>query len=123
MPRSRTQTGSEPRYPKRSPERQARMVTPAGVDLGPVLKPADIYIRLRQTLHLDDDELLEAFRRGGERLAGRAQFPELTEAEEDAAIAAAAAVTRSRLDAWRRRGREMTWLELRALLIGLRETL
>lgn len=90
-------------------------------NLGPPLTPQDILIWLRLLLQLDDDEILEAYAAtGAEKLA--LAWSELSSEEIDAMMAEAAQVTRSRLTAWRRRHREMTWLELRALLVGLRST-
>jgi hypothetical protein len=62
---------------------------------------------------------MDVFRAGAERLASGDRYPELSDAEIDHAIAAVAEITPSRMEAWRRRGREMTWLELRVFLLGL----
>lgn len=110
----------ERRYAKRLPERLPDMIV-RGQNLGPALKPQDIYIWLRVLLVLDDAELLEAFAASLTADPNKT-YPELHAAEIDAMLAAASEVSRSRLDAWRRRNREMTWLELRALLLGLRAT-
>ncbi len=108
------------RYARHSPERLDGMVL-RGADLGPPLKPQDMLIWLRLLMQLDDQEILDAF---AAVLAAdpAATFPELLAGEVDELLAASAEVTRSRVDAWRRRNREMTWLELRALLLGLRQT-
>lgn len=108
------------RYVKRLPERLPDMIV-RGQNLGPALKPQDICIWLRVLLVLDDAELLEAFAAALDADPDET-FPELRQAEIDTLIAAASDVSRSRIDAWRRRNREMTWLELRALLLGLRAT-
>lgn len=119
------------RYPKRREAPRAHAIV-GGKDLGQPMRPSDIYIRLRRLLHLDDDELLAAFAAGVgcvERDLGpdpaRPDAPALMElepAERVAAAAEAREITRSRLDAWRKRHREMTWRELRVLFAGLLET-
>lgn len=106
------------RYPKRSPQRQPDMIV-AGRNLGPALKPQDVFIWLKLLLELEPDEILEAFARADAGRLAQA-YPELTDLEIGAMISGAAEVTPSRIDAWRRRNREMTWLELRTLLAGLR---
>ena len=85
--------------------------------------PADLYIALRQLLDLTDDELLDGFAAGATRLLAGDASPALLAALDQPADAAAAAqaVTRARLQAWRKRGRQMTWPELRVLLLGLRD--
>ena len=86
------------------------------------MSPVDVYIEVKRLLQLDDDELLQAFAAGAamlaESLADGHLVEELTNCE--AAISAATEVTRSRLTAWRKRGREMTWDELRVFLLGAR---
>lgn len=110
-----------PRYVNSPPGRVAPM-TVGGTDLGPPIKPQDILIKLRVIEDLSDPEIVECFMLAlGQAEALAVIYPELTSAEIDAAIEAAAAVTPSRIKAWRTRNREMTWLELRMMLTGLRE--
>lgn len=113
-----------PRYPKHRPTPGPPMVVD-GKDLGPALLPQDIYIWQRHVMALDDAEILAAFAVAVDRLRDDGQptpFAELHPDDLREMIAQAKAVTRSRLEAWRRRNRQMTWLELRALYVGLRET-
>lgn len=118
MPR---QSSGDPRYGARSAERQAAMVVD-GRDLGPPLKPQDLLVWLRRLHVLDDREVTEAMRLGAASDLA-AIYPELTDAELGDAVEAGEAVTPSRVVAWRKRHREMTWLELRVLLAGLRTLL
>lgn len=117
----------ERRYRKRSPTAGPIQIVD-GVDLGPSMRPQDIYILLRHTFELEDDEMLDAFAAAADRVEadlsgdGERAMAELTDAQRERAMAEAREVSRSRLDAWRRRGREMSWLELRMLLLGLRLT-
>ena len=95
-----------------------------GKDLGPAMLPQDIYIWQRHVMALDDAEILAAFAVAVDHLQDESQptpFAELHPDDLRDMIAQAKAVTRSRLEAWRRRNRQMTWLELRALYVGLRE--
>lgn len=111
------------RYPKQAVGTRPRMVLD-GQDLGPAMSPSDVYVDLRHLLDLDDDEIIEAFRLGAAALveAERGPGSALVMGIEDeaGAIEAALAVTRSRVTGWRRRARQMTWPELRVLLLGLR---
>lgn len=111
------------RYPMRPQAMRPRMIHD-GIDLGTAMTPCDVYIELRALLFLEDDELIEAFRIGAadimEADAGPGSALVLHVGNRDAVCHAALAVTRSRLVAWRRRAREMTWPELRVLMLGLR---
>lgn len=121
MPR-KTKTGG-PRYATRHAVRLPPM-TVDGHDLGPPLKPADVCIALRQALQLTDDDILAALAFGAERMEDRPElFAHLLEDERAAAIEDARAATRSRVVAWRRRSREMTWMELCAFLAGIGDLL
>lgn len=112
-----TKSGSD-RYPRRD------SLVNTG-NLGRAMLPAEVFVILKRELDLDDDDLLNAFARGVEILA---DLPEdandrqrmgLRSDETDDAIAAASEVTRSRLSAWRKHQRQMTWPELRVLCRGL----
>lgn len=118
MPR---QSSGGVRYAARSAERLPAMVVD-GQDLGAPLKPQDLLVWLRQLHMLDDREVAEAMHLGAAADLARA-YPGLTDDELGEAVAAGAAATASRAVAWRRRAREMTWLELRVLLVGVRELL
>jgi hypothetical protein len=96
-----------------------------GVDLGPSMTPQDVLIWLRIGCGLDDADVLPALRAGADRLEQTGDLlamAELSDADRAAAVRQARDATNSRLVAWRRRNRQMTWLELRALFVGLRET-
>ena len=118
MPRSSDGTI---RYPKTD------ALTPraASHDLGVPMSPADVFIALRQIAELEDDEMLQAFAAGADRIEAGDAPPALLAALGGIphVVAQARAVTPSRLVAWRRRGREMTWPELRVLLLGLRDVI
>ena len=118
----------DPRYPKRPASAGERMIID-GIDLGPSMPPQEIYILLRRLMDLDNDEIITAFRIGRDRVA-RDMGPNpvdaavpalgyLSKADRDIALSQTADVSRSRLVAWRKRARDMTWLELRILLLGL----
>lgn len=51
----------------------------------------------------------------------RPALAELSEADRIAAVEQAREVTKSRVMAWRKRNRHMSWDELRILFVGLRE--
>ena len=109
------------RYQHQAPEALPATIV-GGADLGPAMRPRDVMARLRHALVLDDREVVDLIRLGAARLAGDPQaMPELDDAEREALLVQAAEVTPSRVIAWRRRSREMTWHELRALLLGLIE--
>lgn len=108
------------RYPKHHIERGTDMVV-RGQNLGPALKPQDVFVWLKLLMGLDDEDVLAAFAAVPGTDPART-YPELTEAEIAAMLIANTQVTRSRITAWRKRNREMTWLELRALFLGLRAT-
>lgn len=116
------------RYPKHRPSAGPPMVID-GVDLGRAMTPQDLLVWLRVACHLDDDEIVPAMLAGADRVerdmadpaAERPVLAELPEDERREAVRAAREVTRSRVDAWRRRHRHMTWGELRVLFVGLRE--
>ena len=122
--------GARPeRYPKHRPAAGPRMVVD-GVDLGHAMTPQDVLVWMRVACDLDDDEIAAAMLAGADRVerdmhdpaAERPTLAELPEPERREAVRAAREVTRSRVDAWRRRHRHMTWGELRVLFVGLRET-
>ncbi|MFE1598155.1 hypothetical protein [Methylobacterium sp. ID0610] len=97
-----------------------RMVV-AGLDLGTAMVPADVYIEIKRLLELDDDKILAAFAAGADALAkGDAAGPLVEDIDDLDATSAALEVSRSRLKAWRKHARQMTWPELRVLLLGLR---
>lgn len=112
----------EPRYPRRKPDRLST-TTLDGVRLGPTLAPQETFIWVRRILRADDRELKEAFGlvagMTDEEIA--AAWPEITPGERREMRTASAEVGAGRLQAWRTRNRQMTWLELRALLLGLTE--
>jgi len=116
-----------PRYPKHPPTVGPRMKLD-GVDLGPAMLPQDILIWMR-LCGMDDEEIIPAFQAGADRLERVVEDPaspdrvmaELTVEDRAEAVRQAREVTPSRVLAWRRRHRQMTWLELRALYVGLRE--
>ncbi|MGI8839711.1 MAG: hypothetical protein ACR2F8_02835 [Caulobacteraceae bacterium] len=110
-------TSGAARYPRRDfADREG-----AGAELGESLLPADIYIEVRRLVDLTDGEIIDAFAAGAAALAeGAGQGALVAVGDRSGAIEAAAAVTRSCLAAWRKRGRQMTWDELRVLLLGLR---
>jgi hypothetical protein len=87
------------------------------------MSPQDILIWLRVSCGLDDEEIVPALLAGADALERSANpaCPELSDADRALAIAQARSVTNSRVTGWRRRHRQMTWLELRALFAGLRE--
>jgi hypothetical protein len=100
-----------------------------GADLGAAMTPSDLFIELRLIASLESTEIIEAMHVGADRVesdmrgapqSSRPTLWMLTPAERTAAIDNARTVTGSRIDAWRRRHRQMTWPELRILLIGLR---
>lgn len=98
-----------------------------GQDLGAAMTPSDILIELRIFLQVDDEDILEAMSAGADRVEADLDNPDgklrlLSRDERVSAVAEARELTRSRLTAWRKRHREMTWPEMRILLIGLRET-
>ena len=116
------------RYPKHSPALGPRMVID-GADLGAVMTPSDVLIELRLITELQDDEIIDAMAAGADRVerdmtedpqSGMPALAALAPEERLAVIEVARSVTRSRIDAWRRRHRQMTWPELRVLLLGLR---
>lgn len=108
------------RYPHRRPQALPRMSV-GGVDLGPAMRPQDVFAALRRILALREPaEVVEIMRLGAQELRDAPQRAvELDDTDRALAIEQAESVTSSRVDAWRRRAREMTWLELRVLLIGL----
>lgn len=122
MPRD---SRGELRYPSRPRNAGASQISADGVDLGPPMLPQDVFLALRVSLALEDDEILDAFELGAARVERDPDrsLRELSTADRQAAIDAARQVTRSRLQAWRKRARHMTWLELRILFVGLREQL
>ena len=74
-------------------------------------------------LPLTNDEILDVMRVGAAVVADRPETLVDLEADQvQLAIDQAASVTAGRIEAWRRRAREMTWLELRVFFVGLRET-
>jgi hypothetical protein len=100
-----------------------------GADLGAVMTPSDVLIELRLITELQDDEIIDAMAAGADRVerdmtedpqSGMPALAALAPEERLAVIEVARSVTRSRIDAWRRRHRQMTWPELRVLLLGLR---
>ena len=116
------------RYPKHSPALGPRMVID-GADLGAAMTPNDVLIELRLITELQDDEIIDAMAAGADRVerdmtedpqSGMPALAALAPEERLAVIEVARSVTRSRIDAWRRRHRQMTWPELRVLLLGLR---
>lgn len=112
----------------RYPTRRARALPPMvvdGADLGPAMAPQDLFVHLRQLLDLEDQEILDALQAGAGRMEADPEgtLVELSDADHALAIEQARAVTRSRVTAWRRRARHMTWLELRVLLLGLKDVL
>lgn len=117
------------RYPKHRPAAGSRMIVD-GVDLGHAMTPQDVLIWLRVSCGLDDDEIVPALLAGADRVerdmadptVERPALAELPESERRQAVHLAREVTRSRVDAWRRRHRHMTWGELRLLFVGLRAT-
>lgn len=111
----------ERRYPKRRAQALPRTIVD-GKDLGPAMRPQDIFLWLRQLLCLEPAEVVEAMRLGAAALEARPEIAsELAPGDRELAVRQALEATPSRVDAWRRRAREMTWLELRVLLAGLRE--
>lgn len=130
-PINRNEREDQDRYPKHHPIPGPRMVVD-GQDLGAAMLPNDVLIELRHAASLDHDEIIQALHAAADRVeqdmaetpvSGMPVLGVLTVAERTAAVEAARAVTRSRVDAWRRRHRQMTWGELRMLLLGLRGTL
>ncbi|MEW5425089.1 hypothetical protein [Amorphus sp. 3PC139-8] len=112
----------ERRYRKRGPRALPPMVVD-GRDLGPAMTPGDVMIWLRQILELDEVAIVAAMYAGAARLAEDPEcLPDLDPSEIARTLEEAREVSRSRVDAWRKRARHMTWLELRVLLIGLRES-
>ena len=116
------------RYPKHRPTLGPRMVID-GADLGAVMTPSDVLIELRLITELQDDEIIDAMAAGADRVerdmakapqSGMPALAVLPPEERLAVIEVARSVTRSRIAAWRRRHRQMTWPELRVLLLGLR---
>ena len=99
-----------------------------GVDLGPAMLPQDILIWMR-LCGVDDDEIIPAFQAGADRLKRVVEDPaspdrlmaELSLEDRTEVVRQARVVTPSRVLAWRRRHRHMTWLELRVMFVGLRE--
>jgi hypothetical protein len=98
-----------------------------GADLGAAMTPADVLIAIRQYLELENDEIIAAMRAGADRVeadlltgAAPAALDMLGVDDRKALVAVARSVTPSRIDAWRRRHRQMTWPEIRILLLGLR---
>ncbi len=116
------------RYP-RQPQRPGPRMRVDGHDLGFAMLPNDLLIALRATAGLSTAEAVAAMVAGAEDFARRweAEGPDwpvtahLDAADLRHAIAVARETTPSRIDAWRRRHRQMTWDELRILLHGLRE--
>jgi hypothetical protein len=118
------------RYSKRAPTIQPHMVID-GVDLGAAMTPADVLIDLRVAAEMDDADIVDAMLSGADRveadLARGEDEPQvlrvLSVDDRMAAIAEVRGVTASRVMAWRKRNRQMTWAELRVLLVGLRGVL
>ena len=110
------------RYVKRQREAGPRMILPDGTDLGPAIKPQDLLVWVRQMLELEDREIAEAIARAAARDPSEI-WPELSEEDQAQILVAAHEVTTSRVVAWRKRNREMSWHDMRALLVGLRETM
>lgn len=100
-----------------------------GADLGVAMTPTDLLIEIRLTAELRDDEIVEALTTGAARVehdlshasqSGTPALGLLSVDERLAAIEIARSATLSRVKTWRRRHRQMTWPELRILLLGLR---
>lgn len=110
-------SNGKPRYPHRPP---SVMAGEAG-HLGPAMRPQDIFVLIRRASDLrDDHEVVEVLRLGAAAIHDQPSLvPDLSDADRDTAITQAGDATPSRVMAWRKRAREMTWLELRVLLIGL----
>ena len=94
--------------------------------------PQESLLWLRVACGVNDDEIVAAMAGGADRVERDLDSPqddvgfrpalaELPPDERRAAVRAARDVTASRLAAWRRRHRHMTWPELRILFVGLRE--
>jgi hypothetical protein len=115
------QSSGQDRYVKRGRSPLPRTIID-GVDLGPGIKPQDLMAWLRRLLEMEDREIAEAVAAAAACDPSEI-WPELAEEDQSAILIAAHEVTTSRVKAWRTRNREMSWHDLRALLVGLRETM
>jgi hypothetical protein len=91
------------------------------------MTPADIFILLRQISGLSDEEILEAVRIGASELQDSdsrgSYYPayhDLPARERQAIISNAMSITMTRLTAWRKRRRQVTWHDIHILLLGMR---
>jgi len=118
---SRTGHG-EKRYPSRSPTPLNRHKID-GNDLGPILRPQDAYIWMRHIMEIEIEDVPEIMMAAASALADDPSiFAELSDNDIATAIEQASAVSKSRAVAWKKRAREMTWLELRMFFLGLKLT-
>jgi len=117
-----------PRYPHRPPKPLGPMIVD-GRDLGHAMRPHDIFIRIR-FLYDDDETILAIFLAAVNRLEKDLAVPpedrtpalfELPLEERMRALEETREISMSRIKAWRKRAREMTWRELRMFFLGICE--
>lgn len=121
--RDRGEPRHVPRAPATGPNIRLR-----GRDIGRMMAPAEIARAICQMEGLDDADVCDIVIAGAQCLAaagpverdGLGPCAALSPDERYDALTAVADMSASRAQAWRRRGREMTWPELRIFLLGLR---
>lgn len=85
-------------------------------------RPHEIVIALRWLGDLQPDDIEAAMHAAATADLSR-RWPDLTDDEQRTLRAQAAAFTKSRLRAWKSGARSVSWLEVRALITGLMETM
>ena len=93
------------------------------------MTPTDIFILLRQISGLSDEEILEAvqpttgkseLQDSDSRGSYYPAYHDLPARERREIISKAMSITMTRLTAWRKRRRQVTWHDLHILLLGMR---